>query len=116
MCIRNCGNLIVSGDKYYIVDWDEPILAPPERDAWNMLFYEGKEWAGCIFQKALRDNGIRYTLRSERLAYFCYYYFFFYLTEYLDNFTRLDRKRKTELEQYFDGWAENRASYADTIQ
>ena len=107
------GNLIVSGDRYFIVDWDEPILAPPERDAWNMLCYEGKEWAGCIFHKALRENGISYILRPERLAYFCYYYFFFYLTEYLDNFTRLDRKQKTDLEQYFNGWAENRATFAD---
>ena len=107
------GNIIINGDKYYIVDWDEPILAPPERDAWNMLCYEGKEWAGCIFHKALRDNSISYTLRSERLAYFCYYYYFFYLTEYLDNLAQLSDQHRMDLEPYFDGWADNRASYAD---
>ncbi len=105
------GNLIVSCNKHYLIDWDDPILAPPERDAWNMLCYKGKEWAGCIFHKALRDNGIVYTLRSERLAYYCYHSYFFYLTEYLDHFTRPGIKE--EIEQYFEGWAENRASYAD---
>jgi len=30
------GNLIQNGDRYFIVDWDNPMLAPPERDAWVM--------------------------------------------------------------------------------
>lgn len=109
------GNMILDGDKYYIVDWDDPIFSPPERDAWNMLCYEGKEWAGCVFHKALRDNGINYILRSERLAYYCYYYFFYYLTEYLDNFMQLGIVNE-KMEKYFCGfynWAENRATYAD---
>lgn len=108
------GNLIVSGDKNYIVDWDDPILAPPERDAWNMLCYEGKlGWAKCIFQKALRENGTDYTLRPERLAYYCYYYYFFYLTEFLDCLDRVGIKEA--LHEYFnsDYWVENRTSYAD---
>lgn len=69
------GNLIQNGDEYYLVDWDDPLLAPPERDAWNMLCY-GKSWAGCIFHQALRESGINYTLRPERIAYYCYFYCF----------------------------------------
>ena len=36
------GNLMVNSSNYFIVDWDIPILAPPERDAWVMC---SKDWA-----------------------------------------------------------------------
>lgn len=60
-----------------MVDWDDALLAPPERDAWVMGFCD---WARCLFQKSLRQQGIVYTLRPERLAYYGYYMFFFWLT------------------------------------
>jgi hypothetical protein len=109
------GNMIVSGDKYFIIDWDESILAPPERDAWNMLCYDGKEWPGCVFHKAMRENNISYTLRPERLAYYCYYYCFYYLTEFLDNRTPADAMREIELRYLSSGWIENRIGYADRV-
>ena len=71
------GNFLVSGGRYFLVDWDDALLAPPERDAWVMGFCD---WARCLFQKSLRQQGIVYTLRPERLAYYGYYMFFFWLT------------------------------------
>jgi len=68
--------VIVSEGKYHIVDWDDPRLAPPERDAWFCMHWN---WATAAFNKALRENGIEYALRIERMAYYCYQYFFFYL-------------------------------------
>ncbi|MCL2023341.1 MAG: aminoglycoside phosphotransferase family protein [Oscillospiraceae bacterium] len=109
------GNMIVNGDKYTIIDWDEPILAPPERDVWNMLCHDGKDWSECVFHKALRENGIVYTLRPERLAYYCYYYFFYYLTEFLDGHTPSDTMREIELRYLNSGWIENRIGYADRM-
>lgn len=107
------GNIIKKHDTYYIVDWDDTIIAPPERDAWNMLCYEGKsDWARCLFQKALRQHGNMHVLRNERLAYYCYFYYFFYMTEYLDAFLQIGNIHE-EVERYFIGWIENRASYAD---
>jgi hypothetical protein len=102
------GNLIKDGDKYFIVDWDNPILAPPERDAWVMC---SRDWAREAFQYALRQNGIEHILRPDRLAYYCYHYFFFYLTSYLDGFTQLDTVQ--EIEEYIDGWIEASIKYAD---
>lgn len=75
------GNVMMSGDRAYIVDWDEPVIAPPERDAWFCLHWD---WAVKAFHGALRDNNIDYTLRPERLAYYCYNSFFWYLTKELD--------------------------------
>jgi len=101
------GNFLVSGDRYFIVDWDNPLLAPPERDAWVMCC---RDWARNAFQNALRDNGIEYTLRPERLAYYCYDFFFFYNTAFLDAFTEADT-----VKEYFDHWIEESFDYADKI-
>ena len=103
------GNLIVGPDKCYIVDWDDPLLAPPERDAWNMVCYKG--WSTALFEAALRRHGIDYRLRTERVAYYCYYYCFFYLVELLQGLERPGVKDR--LRVFFDDWAENRATYAD---
>ena len=102
------GNLMASGDKYYIVDWDNPVLAPPERDAWVMC---SKDWARDAFQNALYGNGIEHTLRPERLAYYCYDFFFYYLTSFLD----ASAKTKT-VKEYIDGWIEGSFEYADKIK
>jgi len=102
------GNLIVNGDKYFIVDWDYAILAPPERDAWVMCC---KNWAMDAFHEALRQNGIVYTLRPERLAYYCYHYFFYYLTAFLDASSQADT-----IEQYISGWIEESFRFADEVQ
>ena len=105
------GNLIADGDRYFIVDWDTPILAPPERDAWVMCSHD---WARDAFHDALRQNGIAHTLRLEWLAYYCYHYFFFYLAAYLDGFTQSDDIRV--IEEYLDSWIEQSIEYADNIK
>jgi len=99
------GNLIVDGDKYFIVDWDNPLLAPPERDAWVMC---SKDWAREAFQTALCDNGIKHTLRTEILAYYCYNFFFYYLTAFLDASASADI-----VEEYIDGWIEDSIKYCE---
>jgi hypothetical protein len=104
------GNYIENGDKCYIVDWDTPILAPPERDAWFCMSWD---WAMDAFYNALRENGIDYILRPERLAYYCYHMFFFYLNAYLDRF--LDTGETDGIEEYMSGWIEESFIYADKI-
>ena len=101
------GNLIVSGDQYFIVDWDNPIHAPPERDAWVMCC---RDWARSAFQDALRQNGIMYTLRPERLAYYCYQFFFFYLTAFLDASAQAGT-----IEEYLDHWIGESLAYANAV-
>lgn len=104
------GNLILRGGKAFIVDWDDPLLAPPERDAWVMCW---KSWAVDLFHQALRLQGIDYALRPERLAYYTYHYFFYYLCEYL---AALPKEGVGHLiEQYFDGWIVERAAHADGL-
>jgi hypothetical protein len=107
------GNIIINGDKFCIVDWDDPMLAPPERDAWFCLHWN---WAMDIFNDALRQNGIYYTLRPERLAYYCYHSFFFYLTEYLTTFFEIGNRGGDMVQKlcaYFECWIEDEIKYAD---
>lgn len=109
------GNVIVNGDAFYLVDWDDPWLAPPERDAWFCMQWP---WAMETFQAALRQNGIGYTLRSERLAYYCYHMYFFYLMEILDTFFALGPREGAVLEylsEYLGGWINDNLAFAGGI-
>jgi thiamine kinase-like enzyme len=61
------GNIIVSEDKFYIVDWDETMLAPPERDAWFCMHWS---WAMNAFHDVLRQSGIEYALKPNIYSIF----------------------------------------------
>lgn len=110
------GNIIVNGERFYLVDWDDPLLAPPERDAWFCLHWD---WAMNGFHKALRDNGVHYALRPERLAYYCYYSFFGYLTKYIETYLEegdTDGVLIDEVEHYVrNSWIFDNIKYADSI-
>lgn len=110
------GNVIVSGGDFYIVDWDAPVLAPPERDAWFCIYWD---WAITAFNNSLRQNGIDYALRPERMAYYCYHAFFTYLTEYMDTYFDIGNRNgdfAENLRDYFECWIEEEIRYADKIK
>lgn len=104
------GNLLVAGGNYHIIDWDEVMYAPPERDAWFMCC---SDRALKAFGDALKRNNISYELRPERLAFYCYHMFFLYLGEFLNDCALYGKRRETE--DFFDGWIMERMKYADTV-
>lgn len=104
------GNLLVDNNNYHIIDWDEVMYAPLERDAWVMCCYD---WALNAFHDALKQNNISYELRPEYLAFYCYHMFFLYLGEFLNDFTKYGTKK--EIEDYFDSWIMERMKYADFV-
>lgn len=103
------GNFLVGKGRHYIVDWDEVMYAPLERDAWVMCC---RDWAINLFNDTLKQNCIPYELQLERLAFYCYYMFFYYLSEFIDDLTLHDTRKK--IEDYFS-WIEERIHFADTI-
>ena len=110
------GNIIMNNEKFYIVDWDDPILAPPERDAWFCLYWD---WTIDVFNKEMQKNGINYLLRPERLAYYCYHSFFWYLTEHLETYFEIGNRggdMHEKLIDYLSGWIEEELNFADTIK
>ena len=106
------GNFFLGNGKTYILDWDEVQYAPLERDAWVMGCFD---WARTLFQDTLRANRIPYRLRPERLAFYCYHMYFFYLVEFL--MTHPIRDASQRMVEYLetDGWIQRRIQFADTI-
>jgi len=106
------GNFFVgSNGQNYIVDWDEVMYAPLERDAWVMCC---RDWARELFNETLRQNNIPYKLRPERLAFYCYHMFFLYLGEFLDDFT--EHGIIKSMEDYLDdSFIDERIKFADML-
>jgi thiamine kinase-like enzyme len=100
------GNFLVNNGKYYIVDWDDAFLAPPERDAWVMGYCD---WARRLFEQSLLRNGIDYSLRPERLAYYGYHMFFYWLT-WLTKCAQFE-----EIKDFFETYGAERIEYADKL-
>ena len=105
------GNFFVGDSKTYILDWDEVMYAPPERDAWVMCC---RGWARELFEKTLRENGLPYRLRPERLAFLCFHMYFFYLGEFLADIPSRDVLAKAE-DFMTNGWIEERLEIAETL-
>lgn len=113
------GNCIVNGDQLFLVDWDSVMLAPIERDAWIYLC-ERRQMEEV--HSVLAANGIRYTLEKNRLCYYCYAFFFYYLSEYLRSMAdAYDKRRKAEIARDLtayltDNWIYSRLAAADLIK
>ena len=101
------GNFFVGKNKNFILDWDGVMLAPPERDAWVMC---GRSWVQNAFHKALCNNGIAYKLRPQRLAYYCYQFFFYYLNSFIAAESDAD-----VIAEFLDGWIEDSFRWADAL-
>ena len=82
-----------------------------ERDAWVMGCFD---WARKLFDDTLEQNGIPYRLRSERIAYYCYHMYFFYLVEFLAVHPLSDKSDR--IADYLEnGWIKQRIEFADKI-
>lgn len=82
------GNVIVQDQKLTIIDWDYLLLAPPERDLWPYM--QDKAQIRLV-DEVFQESGVGYTVRRERLTYYCYASFFYYLHAYISGiglFTR----------------------------
>ena len=105
------GNFFIGNGRNYILDWDEVMYASLERDAWVMGCYD---WARNLFNDTLKENHIPYKLQPERLAFYCYHMYFFYLSEFLMVHLVCDKSQR--IREYFeDGWIKSRIQFADTI-
>ncbi len=67
----HAGNLLIAGDRFFIVDWDNPILAPKERD---LMFVGGGQmnnWRSPLKEETLFYQGYGATeLDAVALSYY----------------------------------------------
>jgi len=110
-------NIIKNGNSYYLVDWDNPLLAPVERDAWFCLYWG--DWALSAFTDSLRDNGIEYSVRNERMAYYGYHNYFFRLTEYMKTYFSSGQNKEEipgKLQEFFKYWIDEEIKRIDGMK
>jgi hypothetical protein len=112
-------NIMLGTDgKYYLIDWDAPEIAPPERNAW---FFMNRQWAMDAFHDSLKKAGINYKLNSNILAYFCYHFWFLYLNNGLEAYFdkgNSDGKVLDELTEYLapNCWINKIVAFADKVE
>lgn len=110
------GNCLVGPGSFTIVDWDSPMLAPPERDAW---FFMHRPAQVRQVEEALAEAGFPYRLSFPRFAYYCYFSLFYYLCEHLKALAcapeaaRAGRLQK--LSDFFSGWIFTQMETADAL-
>lgn len=113
------GNCILNGDQLFLVDWDSCLLAPIERDAW-IYICDRSEMERIHF--ILAENGIDYALDQNRLCYYCYDFFFYYLNEYLESLIEAVNQGQKEkiaqglMEYLTDCWIYKRLEAADQVR
>jgi len=108
-------NIIKGKEKYYLVDWDGAVIAPPERDAWFYMHLDGEIEK---FNDELKRKGINYAFRSERLAYACYRAYFEYLNNFMDTHFEIGNnavRAESLKHDYFEGWLKPIVEFADKI-
>lgn len=112
-------NIMVGADgKHYLIDWDAPVIAPPERSAWFCMHWE---WATDAFNGYLNDAGIEYKLNIDILAYYCYHFWFLYLNNCLEAYFdrgNFDGKVLADLKEYLDRdyWISKMVEFVDKLE
>ncbi|WP_270564194.1 phosphotransferase [Clostridium beijerinckii] len=112
------GNIIIDGNNLTIIDWDHAKVAAPERDAWPFINNTSDI---DKFNENLWDKGINYKLQKDRLAFYCYYSYFYYLQDYILSFYSFrDIYLKNKLVKYmkhyfFRGWIKNHISQIENL-
>jgi hypothetical protein len=107
------GNVMKNNKKYYLVDWDDPVYAPPERDMW---FYLDNIKFINKCNEEFKKHGLDYKLNRERLIYYCYKSFFWYLTLYLKTYFENYKNNISiikELKDYFNGWIDKKIAFIE---
>lgn len=91
------GNCILNGDDFTIIDWDSVKRAPIERDAWFFICDSAQMDA---INAVLERSAFPVRLQDECIYYYCYYSFFYYMTEHLLAYLNARDEEQREKQAY----------------
>lgn len=96
-----CQNIMIS-DPVRIIDWDDVLLAPIERDCW---FFADNNEKIIKINKILLDNGINYKLNKDLLCYYAYKNSLIYLYNNIRKYLQIEEKDiLNDIKDIFEGW------------
>ena len=101
-----CVNIIKGSHQDYLIDWDDALVAPIERDCW--FFMNSREKIINI-NKILLKNNIDYELSNEMLVFYAYKSYIIYLNDDIEKYIQTGNKDVlNDIEDLFDGWVRER--------
>lgn len=105
-----CVNVMV-GTKVFLIDWDEILLAPIERDCWFFMDYKYKI---KNINNLLKKNNIDYTISIDMLAYYAYKSSIIYLNNDIEKYFELESIGiLDDIKEVFEGWVFKKISSLD---
>ncbi|MBQ8299821.1 MAG: hypothetical protein IJX99_08240 [Clostridia bacterium] len=105
-----CVNVMQASEGDFIIDWDEALMAPIERDCWFFMNFESKI---DDINNILQENGIDYKLSDAMLLFYAYKSFVIYLTDDIYKYIELkDKDILSDIEDLFSGWVRLRIDAA----
>lgn len=99
-------NVMKTSNGEYLIDWDEVMVAPLERDCWVFMNFKNKiEDINDI----LKSNGIDYKISYELLTYYAYKNYLIYITNIIEKYINFNNNEDLqELKELLDGWVRQR--------
>lgn len=86
------GNIIKNEDNLYIIDWDDLLLAPLERDLW--FFYEDES-----IVNSYKEEFINFDIEKDLLLYYIYKRFYDDLFGFLELFDKEDINKENVIQE-----------------
>ena len=97
-----CVNVMVSDNRACLIDWDDTLVAPIERDCW--FFIDSYDKITYI-NEYLDKNGVDYTLSYGLLAFYAYKSALVYLNEAISKYFEIKNNDiLIEIEEILNGW------------
>lgn len=101
-----CVNVMVSRNEKCLIDWDDSIVAPIERDCW--FFIDSKEKISYI-NKYFKRNQLNYKLSTDMLFFYAYKRAVEYIDELINKYkTTSYADNLDEINEILNGWVSDK--------
>ncbi len=110
------GNCILNGERFVIIDWDDPVVSAIERDAWFFMHVpqQANDIAAVLTRYGIEPPNV------HRCCFFAYRAFFYYAVEYIQTLLCCADGRRNEIANQMvdylqNSWIHQQYKYYDTV-
>ena len=106
-----CVNCMVDNDNVVLIDFDDTLVAPIERDCW--FFVDSKQKISYI-NNCLKEHDIDYELSYDLLAFYAYKSALIYLNDSATKYMETQKKDiLSEIDEILNGWVRRKIQSID---